>query len=52
VQGVVDGGERNRDAAAHRLVEQHLGRDVPVTLGKEQPPEQDALARRPQPDPA
>ena len=48
VQGVVDGGERDRDAGPRRLLEQHLGRDVPVALAEQEPAERDALARRPQ----
>jgi hypothetical protein len=48
VQGVVDGGERDWDASARRLVEQHLGRDVPVALAEQEPAQRDALARRAQ----
>ena len=48
VQGVVDRRQRDRHAGPGRLVEQHLGRDVPVALAEQEPAQGHPLPGRAQ----
>ena len=50
VQRVVDGRERDRDLGLGGLLVQHLGGEMPVALGEQDPAERHPLAGRAQPD--